>query len=77
MTVKIPGKSLGDKLLAAMGKRRAILVPDTQKKLGPYAYAQVRKEPFFRALLRPRNAPPPNGWIYVDNLTADECKTAD
>lgn len=77
MTVKIPGKSPADKLLAAVGKRRAVYVPTSEKELGPYAYAQARKEPFFRALLRPRNATPPNGWIYVDNLAADEYETAD
>ena len=72
MTIEITEPDWTDRLLRRMGKRRAILIPDGEARFGPFVYARARKEPFLSALLRPRNAPPPAGWIYPSfNTCAD------
>ena len=70
MTIKIPEKSLGDRILAALGKNRAVFLPqnieindDTR-----YVYAQARKEPFLKALLRPKNKQLADGWVNIDEF---------
>jgi len=72
MTVKVPEKNMMDKLLATLGKRRAVFIPDLKKELGPYVNVRARKEPFLQALLRPQNASLPDGWVYVDDLVSTE-----
>jgi len=72
MTVKIPRSNMMDKLLATLGKRRAVFIPDLKKELGPYVNVNARKEPFLQALLRPQNASLPDGWVYVDDLVSTE-----
>ncbi len=73
MTTKLPKTTLGDRLLALIGKKRAIRIPvEAYQKLGPYVYAQAVKEPFWRALIRPKNQDPPDGWIYPDKLIPEE-----
>jgi len=67
MTVKVPEKNMVDKMLGILGKRCAVYIPNLEKR-EPYVYAQARKEPVLRALLRPRNAPLPDGWVYIDDL---------
>jgi len=60
--------SFADKLLAKMGKKRALWIPsDVYKRFGPYVIVQARKESFWRALLRPKNQAPPKGWFYPWN----------
>ena len=67
MTISIPKKSFPDLILAALGKKRAIKVPEgIYEKFGPYVYASAQKESFWKALLRPRDENPPEGFIYVD-----------
>ena len=73
MTIKIPEKSLGDRILVALGKNRAVFLP---KNIGinddaRYVYAQARKEPFLKALLRSKNKQLPDGWIYIDEFEID------
>ena len=69
MTIKIPEKDSLDKLLALMGKRRAVHVPrNLYEKYGPYVYAQAKKESFWHALIRPKNENLPEGWIYSDDI---------
>ena len=36
------------------------------EKFGPYAHVRVQKESFWRALLRPKGAKPPEGYFYAD-----------
>jgi hypothetical protein len=65
VTMKIPEKNFGDKLLALMGKERAIWIPkDIYKTFGQYAYVQAKKESFWKALFRPKNQDPPVDWFY-------------
>ncbi|MEA3332185.1 MAG: hypothetical protein U9Q58_01120 [Pseudomonadota bacterium] len=73
MTIKIPEKSLADQILAALGKKRAVFLP---KNVAinvdhRYIYAQARKESFLKALLRPKNNQPPDGWVYTDKFDID------
>lgn len=56
MTYRIPKKTLADKLLALIGKQRAISIPaDVYKRLGPYVIVQAQRESFWRALVRPKD----------------------
>ena len=65
MTFKIPKENFADRLLALIGKKRAIRIPtEVYNKLGPYVYAKAEKESFWRALFRSKNQNPPAGWIY-------------
>ena len=73
MTIKLPKTTFADKLLALIGKRRAVRMPfEVYEKLGPYVYAQAVKESFWRALLRPKNQDPPEGWVYLDQIIPGE-----
>ena len=66
MTYKIPKENFADRLLALMGKKRAVRLPvEVYQELGPYIYAKAEKESFWRAMLRPKNQNPPAGWIYI------------
>ena len=69
MTIELPKTTFADRLLALIGKRRAVRMPyKVYEKLGPYVYARAVKESFWRALLRPKNQDPPKGWIYPDEI---------
>jgi hypothetical protein len=65
MTLKIQPPSLADRILAAFGKKRAVFIPKTAE---PYGYYIARRESFLRALLRSRTQPPPDGWVYWEEL---------
>jgi hypothetical protein len=65
MTFRIPKENFADKILALMGKKRAVWIPaDVYKKFGPFVIMQARKESFWRALIRPKNKEPHEGWFY-------------
>lgn len=65
MTYKIPKENFADKLLALIGKKRAIRLPtEAYKKYGPYVYAKTERESFWCTLVRSKNQNPPAGWIY-------------
>jgi len=65
MTYRIPRKTIADKLLAMIGKQRAIFIPqDVYKRFGPYVIVQPQKESFWLALARPKKEEPPEGWFY-------------
>lgn len=65
MTIRIPEKTFADKLLAMMGKDRAIWIPkEIYKRFGPYVIIQAKKESFWRALRRPKGQKPSDGWFY-------------
>ncbi len=73
MTIKLPGPSVSDKFLSLIGKKRAVRIPQgVYEKFGPYAYAQAEKESFWRALARPKDQDPPNGWVYPDKIILGE-----
>ncbi|MFA6292200.1 MAG: hypothetical protein WC637_10485 [Victivallales bacterium] len=63
MTIQAPSRNISDKILSAFGKRRAVFIPGEMltEKYGIY---KCRKESFLRALLRPKDAKPPEGWVY-------------
>ncbi len=65
MTIRFPESTVGDKFLTLVGKKRAVWIPeDVYKKFGPFVIVQARKESFWRALARPKNQNPPEGWFY-------------
>jgi hypothetical protein len=65
MTFRIPKENFADKILALMGKKRAVWIPtDVYKKFGPFVIVQARKESFWRALARPKNQELPEEWFY-------------
>jgi hypothetical protein len=67
MTIKIPEKTIGDKVLKALGKKRGVHVPSGgYKEYGPYAYSTAKKESFLKALLRPKDEPLPEGMVDID-----------
>jgi len=73
MTIKLPKTTLADRLLASIGKRRAVRIPfKVYEKLGPYVYAKAEKESFWRALIRLKDQDPPDGWIYPDKIIPGE-----
>ena len=73
MTIKLPETTFADRLLASIGRKRAVRLPfEVYEKLGPYVYAKAEKESFWRALIRPKNQGPPDGWIYLDKLIPGE-----
>jgi len=73
MTIELPKTTFADRLLALIGKRRAVRMPyEVYGKLGPYVYARALKESFLRALLRPKNEDLPEGWIYPDEIIPGE-----
>ena len=73
MTIELPRTTFADRLLALFGKKRAVRMPfEVYEKLGPYVYAQAVKESFWRALIRPKNQDPPEGWIYPDQIIPEE-----
>jgi hypothetical protein len=68
MTIIFPEPTFGDKLLAVIGKKRAIFIPDIYRKFGIYAYGRAVKEPFLYALIRPKNKELEEGWFYQDEI---------
>ena len=58
MTIMLSDKTLGDRVLAFLGKKRRLRMPvHLEEEWGPYATAAAERESFWRALLRSRNAP--------------------
>ena len=51
MTIIFPAPSIGDKILALLGKKRAAFIPDIYGRFGKYAYGRAIKEPFLSALI--------------------------
>ena len=73
MTIELPKTTFVDKLLGLIGKKRAVRFPfELYDKLGPYVYAVAQKESFWRALLRPKDQPRPEGWVYPDQIYPGE-----
>jgi len=73
MTIKLPKPDICDKLLSLIGKKRALRIPPgIYERFGPYVYGQAEKESFWRALGRPKNEDPPEGWVYLDEIIPGE-----
>ncbi len=68
MTIIFSEPTLGDKLLAVMGKKRAVFIPDIYSRFGKYAYGRAVKESFLEALIRPNNQELEEGWFYQDEI---------
>jgi hypothetical protein len=60
MTIMIEPPSRADRILAKLGKRRAIHFPDDRRG----GYMVALREGFVSALLRPKGKRPPEGWVY-------------
>jgi hypothetical protein len=64
MSIHISPPTLADRILRVMGKRRGIVIPtEIHKKFGPYVHSTAVRESFWKALLRPKDAPLPKGVI--------------
>lgn len=73
MTVRTPEKNILDRILSLFGKRRGVIIPDgIYQKHGPHVYAMAKRESFWRALLRPKNASLPENVIDSDQLNDSE-----
>ena len=57
MTIIFSEPTFGDKLLAVMGKKRAVFIPDIYSRFGKYAYGRAAKESFLPGW--PLENPPP------------------
>lgn len=69
MTIRVQGPNLFDKILSLIGKKRGIIVPyNVYERYGPFAYGKAKRESFWKALLRPLNAPFPDGVIEWDQV---------
>jgi len=68
MTIIFSEPTFGDKLLAVMGKKRAVFIPDIYSRFGKYAYGRAVKESFLEALIRPKNQDLEKGWFYQDEI---------
>jgi len=68
MTVSIQRAGVGDAVLGWLGKKRAWKMPHQN---GPYDYLKARPESFFAALLRPAEAPLPQGYFYPDEWSPE------
>ena len=68
MTIIFSEPTYGDKLLALMGKKRAIFIPDIYSRFGKYAYGRAVKESFLEALIRSKNQDLEKGWFYQDEI---------
>lgn len=67
MTITSPKPNLLDKILSFVGKKRRMVVPKgVYKKYGPYVFAQARRESFWKALLRPKDATLHKGVVGID-----------
>lgn len=66
MTVRVPRKTIGDRILRALGKRRAVHAgaAGAGERFGPHADVVLPRESFWRALIRPWGAAPPEGFVY-------------
>lgn len=66
MTVQIAPGGWFDRILGWFGKRRAVRLDRVASKgpTGLDVYALAPREPFWRALLRPRGARPPDGYAH-------------
>ena len=72
MTIKCKEPNMLDGILTFFNRKRAYKIPGRQ---GPYDYATLQPESFFRALLRPPGASLPAGYFYRDDLTAENFPT--
>jgi len=68
MTIIFSEPTFGDKLLAVMGKQRAVFIPDIYSRFGKYAYGRAVKESFLEALIRPKNQELEKGWFYQHEI---------
>lgn len=66
MTIKLPEPNIFDKFLHVIGKKRGVFIPTkVHEKYGQYVYTIGKKENFWNALLRPKNAPLLDGFIDI------------
>lgn len=68
MTILMPKKTIGDKILKALGKNRGVILPTPKQmqKFGIHAQYMAKEENFFKALFRSKNAKLPDGMVDID-----------
>ncbi len=66
MTMLIRPPNWADHLLAVFGKRRAVFVGNSLQfpPPSPHGFQYAPQESFLKALLRPKDKPLPEGWVY-------------
>ena len=72
MTIMIPDKTIGDRILELLNRRRACYCGEETQKMGPFSTSVIHKEPFLKALLLPRNRNLKKGWCFLDQLRVEE-----
>ena len=69
MTIKIPELTVADRILKALGKKRGVRVPRSAE---PYSYSRLKKESFWKALLRPAGKDLPPGYVDIFYFSGPE-----
>ena len=67
MTLLIKPPNFSDRLLAFLGKRRAVFIGNPSQQPA-YGTVYAPQESFLRALLRPKSWPLRKGWVYWENF---------
>ncbi len=69
MTIKLPQKTLVDKFLMLFGKKRGVILPDENQRIGIQdVYLKARWENFWIVFFRLKKLPFPEGVIDLDEL---------
>ena len=73
MTIRMPQISFGDRVLKVLGKKRGLRLPtEAYEKFGPYVSVEARKECFWRALVRAKDANLPNGYVDLFSFVPND-----
>ena len=73
MTLLLPKKSLGDRVLKMLGRKRAVYCRVNYAVYGAYAYCEARKEALLVALLPRRDRKLKPGWYFLDDMETRAC----
>jgi len=71
MTLELPKISIGDRVLKALGRKRAVCCKMNYEKLGHYAFFGARKESLLAALFASRDRELKPGWMYLEDLCSE------
>ena len=73
MTIKLPKKTLADKFLILLGKKRGVIIPVINRQMGSQGvHFRAKFENFWVVLFRSKKSPLPNGVIDPDELGKDK-----
>jgi hypothetical protein len=69
MTIKLPKKTLADKFLKLLGKKRGVIIPVINREMGSqYVHLRAKFENFWVALFRSKNSHLPIGVIDPEEI---------